>query len=77
MMVVFVDFEQDGDDALLHHHAAAAAADNGKPGLHMRGINHEIYPQQERVMGIADLAPDDGRENPNVNGFSAVLSCYP
>lgn len=72
-MVVFVDFEQDGDETLLHQNAA----DHGKPGLHVRGVNSEPHRQQDPTTGIADYDFDHERINPNVNSFSAILSCYP
>lgn len=74
-MVVFVDFEQDGDETLLRHHAADH--DHGKLGLHLRSLDSEPRRPQDRVAEAADDEIEDERINPNVNSFSASLSCYP
>jgi hypothetical protein len=62
-MVVFVDLEEEGRD------------------LHSRdgnGDHMDINPvtPTARNQPCHETAEED-RENPNINGFSAALSCYP
>ncbi|KAK2768657.1 hypothetical protein FQN54_000513 [Arachnomyces sp. PD_36] len=70
-MVVFVDFEQNGDDNLHHH-----AADDRKFDFNVRREASTSLDEQDQDMETA-LKPGDERTNPNLNGFSASLSCYP
>ncbi|GME25689.1 Zinc finger FYVE/PHD-type protein [Neofusicoccum parvum] len=67
-MVVFLDFEDDSPDPFLEPFRPTDA-----------------YPlsQQQHRAGPADdgdraqPGQEDERPNPNINGFSAILSCYP
>ncbi|KZM24073.1 uncharacterized protein EKO05_0010264 [Ascochyta rabiei] len=66
-MVVLVDLEEDGLPAYLAPHTLTASIPDVKPLLHdlLASTNNE----HARTAGE--------RPNPNINGFSAALSCYP
>ncbi|PVI04967.1 hypothetical protein DM02DRAFT_517649 [Periconia macrospinosa] len=65
-MVVIVDLD---DDPPEHGHPAPQ-----KPLHHSLGAGVGIAGSDQQHGGEATA---DGRTNPNVNGFSAALSCYP
>lgn len=68
-MVVLVDL----DDEPPSPHATPRA-----PGFirDMKPVHHSLAPTS--AAGDDDRAPgSDERPNPNINGFSAALSCYP
>lgn len=69
-MVVLVDFEEleDLHDPHADPHAYPA---NGLADL--KPMLHSTLPVRECDEGTAA----DERPNPNINGFSAALSCYP
>lgn len=64
-MVVLLDLE---DDALqLAPHTSTLSITGVKPLL------HDLLASAEET----DAKTADERPNPNINGFSAALSCYP
>ena len=66
-MVVLVDLEDDALSAYLAPHPSTRSLPDVKPLLH----DLLAAPEGE------DARTADTRPNPNVNGFSAALSCYP
>ena len=92
MMVVFVDIEQDRLDH-FHRHGVADDDERvlhsqdmikNSMAYRIRGstnINAQNHIGQKSMMKTADYettsAVDDRRMNPNLNAFSASLSCYP
>lgn len=66
-MVVLVDLEDDALPAYLAPHTSTASIPDVKPLL------------RDLLASTADehAKTADERPNPNVNGFSAALSCYP
>jgi hypothetical protein len=65
-MVVLVDLEDDAPSPLVPR----------APGLlqSVKPVHHSLAPPAESDNG--GVAADE-RPNPNLNGFSAALSCYP
>jgi hypothetical protein len=66
-MVVLVDLEDDEAPPLQAPHASGL--------LHVKPLHHslnECTGESEQKASTADERP-----NPNKNGFSAALSCYP
>ncbi|KAF1836547.1 hypothetical protein BDW02DRAFT_587354 [Decorospora gaudefroyi] len=73
-MVVLVDLEDDETPSSpFEHHAHTAGLVSTKP------LHHSLAPPPaENVVNLAKVAGAvDERPNPNINGFSAALSCYP
>ena len=66
-MVVIVDLE---DDTPASHASNASSFPDAKP-LH----HHSLTAAASG--GELEAGGKDSRSNPNVNGFSAALSCYP
>ncbi|KAF3031503.1 hypothetical protein E8E12_000950 [Didymella heteroderae] len=66
-MVVLVDLEDDALPAYLAPHTSTPSIPDVKPLLH-----DLLVPTEEKHARTADERP-----NPNINGFSAALSCYP
>ena len=89
-MVVFVDLEEDGDldlhgrdshgtgvDGLLNpFHGPKAVMANGGAGQAQAQVQAQA-PAQPAATAVANDFKENERENPNLNGFSAALSCYP
>lgn len=88
-MVVFVDLDRDDSFSEHHHHGSALSLEKPfPPKLTVAPIaaaeSSELLPsptssEDDREVDSAiqqpNLAPDV--ENPNLNSFSAALSCYP
>jgi hypothetical protein len=68
-MVVLVDLEDDAPSALAPR-APGMLLQSGKP------VHHSLARPAESGDGDGVAAADE-RPNPNLNGFSAALSCYP
>lgn len=70
-MVVFLDFEDDSPDPFLEPYRPTDAYP----------LSQQQQQQQQHRGGPPDAEPaqprHDERPNPNINGFSAILSCYP
>lgn len=66
-MVVLVDLEDDALPAYLAPHTSTPSIPDVKPLLHELLVSTE---------GKHAKTADE-RPNPNINGFSAALSCYP
>lgn len=66
-MVVLVDLEDDALPAYLAPHTSTASIPDVKPLLH--GLLASAGAQHAKTA--------DERPNPNINAFSAALSCYP
>jgi hypothetical protein len=71
-MVVLLDLEDDALPAYLAPHTSTPNFNipDVKPLLHSL-----LAASNNKEDGDAKAA--DGRPNPNINGFSAALSCYP
>ncbi|KAE8838423.1 hypothetical protein CFE70_006094 [Pyrenophora teres f. teres 0-1] len=66
-MVVLVDLEDDEPPSLQTPHASGL--------LNVKPLYHSLdTPPADNVQGAEDI---EERPNPNINGFSAALSCYP
>jgi hypothetical protein len=65
-MVVLVDLEDDAPSPHVPH----------APGFlqSMKPVHHSLAPPAESGDSVSAA---DARPNPNLNGFSAALSCYP
>jgi len=66
-MVVIVDLDDEPSAAYRSSHA---------PGFpNVKPVHHSLV----AVVGNGErkTAPEAARPNPNINGFSAALSCYP
>jgi hypothetical protein len=66
-MVVLVDLEDDALPAYIAPHTSTHSIPDVKPSLH-----DVLASTEARHAKTADERP-----NPNINGFSAALSCYP
>ena len=66
-MVVLVDLEDDALPAYLAPHTSTLSIPDVKPLLH----NLLASTKEEHAKTAGE------RPNPNINGFSAALSCYP
>tara|TARA_R110002003_G_scaffold117_11_gene10397 strand:+ start:6049 stop:6249 length:201 start_codon:yes stop_codon:yes gene_type:complete len=66
-MVVIVDLD---DDPLSHHAPRAPAFIRD-----VKPVYRSLAPAA--ADGAASASGTDERPNPNINGFSAALSCYP
>ena len=70
-MVVLLDFE---DDALPAYFAPHTSAPNFNI-LEVKPLLHTLLAASNDREDGGNTA--DSRPNPNINGFSAALSCYP
>jgi hypothetical protein len=68
-MVVIVDLDEE-----VHDPHADPGALNGFVGLKHQ-LRHSLTDPKHNAPERAPV--DDERPNPNINGFSAALSCYP
>ena len=68
-MVVIVDLDDDAP-SLHAPHASGGFLNNANP-LHHSLASTTAKDEEQRVQGVEE------RPNPNINGFSAALSCYP
>jgi hypothetical protein len=68
-MVVLVDLDDEPSSPSPH---AARASDFTR---HLKPVHHSLAPPATDGEESALVA--DERPNPNINGFSAALSCYP
>lgn len=88
-MVVFVDLDRNDSFSEHHHHGSALSLEKPFPDkLTVAPIataeSSELLPsptsseddrEVDSAISLANQAPD--AENPNLNSFSAALSCYP
>ena len=63
-MVVLVDLDDDEPPSYKNNHHTTGLM-NGK------SLHHSLAEDVQSVLAV------DERPNPNINGFSAALSCYP
>lgn len=68
-MVVLVDLDDEPSSPTPH---VACASDFIR---HVKPVHHSLAPTTADIEETAPVA--DERPNPNINGFSAALSCYP
>jgi hypothetical protein len=66
-MVVLVDLEDDEPPAFHTPHASGL--------LNVKPLHHSLA--ASTAEGDQNVTAVDERPNPNINGFSAALSCYP
>ena len=66
-MVVFVDLEEDVQDLDIRSRAGAGIVGHGTTTGSKLNSGRFQAPEET----------SDDRRNPNINGFSAALSCYP
>lgn len=69
-MVLLVDLDDEPASPPSHAARAAELMRNVKP------VHHSLAPTVAESEGSASVAAEE-RANPNINGFSAALSCYP
>ncbi|KAH7055611.1 hypothetical protein B0J12DRAFT_655094 [Macrophomina phaseolina] len=72
-MVVFLDFEDDSPDPFLEPYRPTDAYPLPQQQQQQQQQYHGGQPDGEP----AQSSHGDERPNPNINGFSAILSCYP
>lgn len=80
-MVVFVDLGDDDDDRTLSRRgrdklsaSQQLASLRSEPEYRQ---HYESPPVRDADASPSEQKEAEGRPNPNINGFSAALSCYP
>lgn len=77
-MVVFLDLDDDVPDAGSRFAAHGGHRDAAHQHLHQhRRDDIAGDATMSQAQSSTDSKADGHRTNPNVNGFSAILSCYP
>jgi hypothetical protein len=71
-MAVIVDLDDDASADATH-----PASASGLPLRIVKPVHHSLAGVAEGLERDGATDSGSGRPNPNINGFSAALSCYP